>query len=267
MTDAVCISGGATLSVTYTDPVEKECSGSQDPCDLDDDCPASETCNNVQQAVPNYGIPSNGACRRCHGTGVDTRTLGPSTGMLNRGNDYGGNVVDNQIDQLYGLGMLAPEPPPAGARTTFVDPVPYTDACGTPECSHEAARSYLDSNCSHCHAPDGEAAGTGLLLDYASMDPDGATLGDFRSWGVCKTPTSAGGVSNCGDAKLDIVPGDPDQSILLCRINSITPGEMMAPLGRSLVDQDGYGVIRQWITDLPILFPDIPLCDSGAPAP
>jgi cytochrome c551/c552 len=265
MTDAVCQAGGATVSVEYTDPVEKECSGSPDPCDLDEDCPVSETCENVQESVPNYGVPSNGACRRCHGT--DVRTLGPSAGMFNRGNDYGGNLVANQIDQLYGLGMLAPEPPPEDLRTTYVDPVLYTEECSTPECSHEAARSYLDANCAHCHAPDGEASGSGVYLDYASMAPTDATLADFRTWGVCKVPTSAGNVMNCGDALFDIVPGDPDSSILLCRINSVTPGEMMAPLGRSLVDDDGYEVIRRWITDLPILFGNIPLCDTGAPAP
>jgi hypothetical protein len=263
MTDAVCISGGATVSVTYT---EKECSDSQFPCEVADDCiMAGETCDNLQQDVPNYGIPSNGACRRCHG--VDVRTLGPSTGMFNRGNDYGGNVVDNQIDQLYELDMLAPEPPPEDLRTTYVDPVPYTTLCQTPACFHEAARSYLDANCSHCHAPDGEASGTGVFLDYASMDPTNPTQADFRSWGVCKVPTSAGNVMNCGDAMVDIVPGDPDNSILLCRINSIVPGEMMAPLGRSLVDADGYEVIRRWIADLPILFDDIPLCDPGSSAP
>jgi hypothetical protein len=37
---------------------------------------------------------------------------------------------------------------------------------------------------------------------------------------------------------------------------------MMAPLGRSLVDYDGYDVIRDWITTLPILFPDIPTCSN-----
>ena len=269
MTDAVCQSGGAAVSIEYTDPLEKRCSETQTPCEVDDDCPASsETCDNWQKTVPNYGIPSNGACRRCHG--VDVRTLGPSTGMLNRGNDYGGNFVANQIDQLYELGMLAPEPPPEGLRPTYVDPVAYTndiDGCQTPACFHEAARSYLDTNCSHCHAPDGEALGTGLLLDYASMNPTNPTEAQFRSWGVCKVPTSAGGVKNCGDAIVDIVPGDPDSSILLCRIDSINPGEMMAPLGRSLVDEEGYRIIRQWIADLPILFPDIPLCGSGTSEP
>ena len=263
MTDAVCQSGGVTVSVEYTD---RRCSEDQAPCEEDEDCAgfaSGETCEPVQEAVPEYGVPSNGACRRCHGAD-NTRTLGPSAGMFNRGNDYGGVLVENQIDQLYELEMLAPEPPPEEARTTYSDPLALTTECQTPECFHEAARSYLDSNCAHCHATDGEASSAGLRLDYASMDPTNPTEADFRSWGVCKVPTSAGNVANCGDGKVDIVPGDPDKSIFLCRIQSATPGEMMAPLGRSLADEQGYEVIRQWIIDLPTLFPDIPRCGSGS---
>jgi hypothetical protein len=268
-TDAVRQTGGWTESITYTDPTEKECSDDQSPCEGDEDCSGIDaTCDNLQEIVPDYAVPSNGACRRCHGVeGPDTRTrtLGPSTGMLNRGNDHGddGEPVANQIDQLFELGMLAPEPGPIAERTTYVDPVPYTEACQTPACIHEAARSYFDSNCSHCHAPDGAADGTGIFLDYASMDPTNPTAEDFAKWGVCKGPTSGGGVRNCGDATVDILPGDPDSSILLCRMDSVKIGEMMAPLGRSLIDEDGYDLIRQWVTILPILFPDIPTSCSN----
>jgi hypothetical protein len=182
--------------------------------------------------------------------------------MLNRGNDYLGESVENQIEHLFGLGMLS-EPEPEQERVTYADPVALTTECQTPECYHEAARSWFDSNCAHCHAPDGEAKSTGLYLDYQSMDPEGATLADFRRWGVCRTPTSAGGVRNCGDAELDIVPGDPDSSITLCRIDSVRESEMMAPLGRSLIDEDGYDIIRQWITDLPVLFENMPTSCSN----
>lgn len=265
MADAVCKAGGEAVSITYTNPV-KQCSDDQSPCELDEDCPGfagGATCDHVQESVPNYGIPSNGACRRCHGV-EPTRTLGPSTGMLNRGNDYL-EPVANQIDQLYDLGMLAPAPPADPmARTTYVNPVAHTEICQTPECYHEAARAYLSSNCSHCHAGDGEAAGTGLQLDYANLSPDpNPTAERFTTWGVCKLPTSAGGVKNCPGGEVDIVPGQPDASVLLCRINSVIPGEMMAPLGRSEVDEHGYQVIRGWIASLPDLFPDIPRCASS----
>jgi hypothetical protein len=129
-------------------------------------------------------------------------------------------------------------------------------------CIHDAARSWFNSNCSHCHAPDGEAAGTGLHLDWASMDPVDVSSERFTSWGVCKLPTSAGGVKNCPDGEVDIVPGRPNESVLLCRIDSVTPGEMMAPLGRSLIDVPGSDVIREWIARLPEIFPDIPTCSA-----
>jgi hypothetical protein len=41
---------------------------------------------------------------------------------------------------------------------------------------------------------------------------------------------------------------------------SITAGEMMAPLGRTTVDTDGAELIREWIVELPNLFPDLPDC-------
>lgn len=236
MTDAICQSGGAVVSVTYTDD------------------------QGQQQEVPAYAVPTNGACRDCHGPFPDSRTLGPSTGMFNRGNDYGGTVVENQIDQLFDLEILAaPQPPPAVEdRPTYVDPIPYTATCQTPECIHDAARSWFDANCSHCHAPDGEFKEQGLYLDYASMDPTNPTDLDFRSWGICKTPTSGG----CGFGGYDIFAGDPDNSILLCRID-LVGRDQMAPVGRTLIDDDGVALIRQWITNLPILFPDVPvLCTN-----
>ncbi len=233
MTDAVCKTGGAVVSVTYTDD------------------------EGQQQEVPNYTVPTSPAqCNACHG-GDPTRTLSPSSGMLNRGNDYGGGAVANQIDQLYDLEMLAPAPiQPPEDRTTYDDPTEYT-ACQTLLCVHNAARSWFDSNCSHCHAPDGEVAEQGLYLDYQSMDPTNPTDLDFRSWGVCKTPTSGG----CDTGQVDILPGDPDNSILPCRVD-LVGRDQMAPLGRTLIDDNGVALIRQWIIDLPTLFPDIPTCSG-----
>jgi uncharacterized repeat protein (TIGR03806 family) len=239
-TDAICEAGGTTKSVTFTDPLTEE-----------------------PVTIESYTVPSNGDCRQCHRRPPETRSLGPSTGMLNRPNDYQGNPVDNQIDQLFELGWLAPEPPPADLRTTYPDPEALVADCQTPECYHEAARAWLNMNCSHCHAPDGEIQDQGLFLDWASMNPDGATFAQFDSWGVCRTPTSAGNLTDvCKDKPVDIWPGDPDNSLLLCRLESVTPGEMMPPLGRTVVDEAAVEIIRQWILDLPVLFPSIPTCGA-----
>lgn len=236
-TDAICEAGGKNLSVTFTDPLTDQ-----------------------RVTVEDYHIPvSPGECGQCHGPrGPDTRTLGPSTGMLNRDNDYQGNIVENQVDALYDAGWLAPAPPPSGARTTYADPVGLIAGCTTPACYHEAARSFLDSNCAHCHAPDGVERAQGLFIDYTTMDPTGAGLSEFDAWGVCVTPTSAGGLTPaCNDKRVDIWPGEPDKSLLLCRLESIIPGEMMPTLGRSEQDTQAIAIIRQWITDLPTLFPSL----------
>ena len=269
MTDAICTSGGAIVAIEYT---AGECSGSGARCVEDEDCMGGgQTCDPVQQSVPNYAVPSNGLCRDCHGTFPNSRSLGPSTGMLNRGNDYQGNIVDDQIDALVAAGMLTDPDVPEEDRTTYDDTDDWR-ACGDDNaCVHDMARSYFDSNCAHCHASDGEAEQTGLWLDYFNLDPQLGDPGlpseqDFTSWGVCKTPTSAGNVGNCPDGAInDIVPGNPDYSILLCRIDSVAPGEMMAPVGRTLIHDEGLELLRRWVEILPDLFPNIPSCPPVIP--
>ena len=63
---------------------------------------------------------------------------------------------------------------------------------------------------------------------------------------------------------MDIVPGNPEASLFLCRMLSVTPGEMMAPLGRTTVHAEGAQLISDWIEELPNLFPDVPRCDPQA---
>ncbi len=222
--DAERISWGPTIDVSFTN-------------DLGED------------VALRYAVPSVPQCRECHG--VETRSLGPSSGMLNRDNDYGPPIgVLNQIDYMNSLDMFDSEPPPEGERTTYVtDPAAPVVAPEGPGL-HERARSYFDSNCSHCHAPDGEVYDKGLYLDYQSMDPETGTL-PF-TWGVCKAPTSAGNGLDC-DQPIDVVPGDPEASLLLCRMESIAAGERMAPLGRTIAHAEGIELIRAWIQELPNL--------------
>lgn len=236
-TDAICEAGGLTKSVTFTHPLTDE-----------------------QVTVEDYHVPqSPGECGQCHGPrGPDTRTLGPSTGMLNRGNDYQGSMVENQVDELYDAGWLDSEPLSFDMRTTYSNPVELIAGCTTPACYHEAARSFLDSNCAHCHAPDGVERAQGLFIDYDTMDPASPALAEFDAWGVCVTPTSAGGLTPaCNDKQVDIWPGEPDKSLFLCRLESVIPGEMMPTLGRSVKDAQTIAIIRQWIEHLPTLFPSL----------
>jgi hypothetical protein len=196
--------------------------------------------NGDTQTVESYRIPSNGECRKCHNPVPRTRTLGPSTGMLNMDNDYGEGPV-NQIDYFDSLGWLEPKPPPENARLTYVDPFDTESDADV----HERTRSYFDANCSHCHAPDGEAAEHSLFLDYASMDP---VTGDPYNWGVCKKPTAASR-TECM-LKYDVVPLDPDNSLLLCRVKSTDSIEMMPPVGRTVTHTEAVALIDAWIEGL-----------------
>jgi len=105
-----------------------------------------------------------------------------------------------------------------------------------------AARSYLDINCAHCHAPDAVQGITSqLFLHHANTDL-------FRL-GYCKRPGSAG--AGTGGFTFDIVPGSPDTSILYFRLHTEVVGAMMPLLGRSLLHDRGAELIHAWIAAMP----------------
>lgn len=182
-------------------------------------------------------VPNTNECRDCHGTMERLDTLGGNTRMLNRPQPDG---APNQIDLLDELGLFDRTPEPAIARETLS--APFGDAP-----VEDRARAYMDSNCGSCHRPGrGEASQSGFYLDFAHTDSqDNPPV----TWGVCKVPTSAGGAT-CGLTH-DVVPGDPDRSILICRIESDNAKIMMPPLGRLLVDDQGVELLRTWIAGLP----------------
>ena len=87
-----------------------------------------------------------------------------------------------------------------------------------PATSPSRARAYLQANCVYCHNGDGEARTTGLVLSNA------ATAIPTRC-GICKPPVAAGKAA--ANEHYDIVPGHPEQSILLYRMQSTAPSIMM----------------------------------------
>ena len=186
-----------------------------------------------------YAVPTNGACRKCHGTAERTRILAPQTGQLNRNNDYGAGLI-NQIDHIASLGLFDTTPPAEPSRLRFTGP---DDLSAT---ATDRARGYLDANCGHCHSPEGETSEKNLFLDFASTDP---ITGNPGEWGVCKSPTSAGN-ADCAEV-VDIVPGSPDDSLMVCRME-INTGGLMPPIGRSVVHTEGIEIVSTWIADMEI---------------
>src|SRR5206468_13026818 len=78
---------------------------------------------------------------------------------------------------------------------------------------------------------------SGLFLDMLQTNQ--------AVFGVCKPPVATGRGS--GGLQFDIVPGKPDESILVYRISSTEPEIKMPELGRNLVHEEGVALIREWI--------------------
>ena len=78
---------------------------------------------------------------------------------------------------------------------------------------------------------------SGLFLNIEETDP--------TRLGVLKPPVAAGRGS--GDRLHTLVPGKPDASIMIYRMESTAPGVMMPELGRKLVHKKGVELVREWI--------------------
>lgn len=168
-----------------------------------------------------YSVPSVNQCRSCHLKGEKTMPIGLSARQLNQ---------SMQLEKWKDLRLLESLPNPKDIPIL----VSYEDS----NVAHELrARSWLESNCAHCHRPDGQAKNSGLHLNADVTSP--------LELGVGKAPVAAG--KGTGGRLFSIVPGRPDASILVYRIESVHPGEMMPEIGRSVVHQEGVALIRKWI--------------------
>jgi uncharacterized repeat protein (TIGR03806 family) len=178
-----------------------------------------------------YEIPSAIECGFCH---FDTGDgpIGPKARLLNRDYPYAGGTA-NQIDHWSALGILAGAPPAAQAPRL---PVWDDPADGTLE---ERARAYLESNCAHCHNPDGRSGFTGLWFEHDQpLD---------ESYGICKEAGDGGAGVGLTYA---IVPGDPAQSVAVFRMSVTSDGIKMPELERSVVHQEGVDLVSTWIQGL-----------------
>jgi uncharacterized repeat protein (TIGR03806 family) len=178
----------------------------------------------------NYIIPNSNQCKGCHKAGEMVVPIGPKARHLNRDFAYR-EGTENQLDHWTRLGALVGAPPSHAAPRLAVWDDPKS---GTLD---DRARAWLEINCAHCHNPEGPARNSGLDLLASQRNP--------TSFGVYKVPVAAG--IGSGGRAYDIVPGQPDQSIIAYRVASTHPGVMMPELGKRLVHDEGVALIRQWI--------------------
>ncbi len=179
-----------------------------------------------------YRVPSHTQCGNCHGGNAPIAPLGPRTAQMDRMHAYPSGE-ENQIDHLVARGWLDASPT-AGAP--IVDYEAVLARLDAPLAELEpAARSYLHANCSHCHRTDGPADQSGLFLEIENTDP-------FRL-GVCKSRIAG----SCDFGTVVIHPGMPDDSIMVCRVESDVPGIKMPELPSVLVHEEGAALLRRWI--------------------
>ncbi len=180
-----------------------------------------------------YQIPNANQCLNCHQQGDDFVPIGPIAANLNGVWDHGHGPV-NQLADWTKRGLLAETP-----ALPEIETLPVMDHHQTGSVS-QRARAWLHVNCAHCHNPNGSARTSGLDLRLTQRDP--------AKFGVNKVPVAAGHGS--GGRSYDIVPGKPDESILLYRIESDDPGIAMPSVAKNLIPVEAAALIRQWIEQL-----------------
>jgi len=170
-----------------------------------------------------WHFPSRIECITCHNMAAKY-VVGMQTAQMNHG---------NQLRMFEQMGLFtAPLPSDPAEMPRLVD---YRD---TRADLNLRARSYLHSNCSHCHRHWG--GGNAEIHLIATWD-----LADM---GIVNVRPSQGtfGIPN---ARL-VVPGDPFRSVLFYRVSTLGSGRMPR-LGSSVVHDEGVKLIHDWIAQLP----------------
>ena len=177
-----------------------------------------------------YIVPNTNQCDHCHELDDVNHTLGLVTRQLQRDVIRDGVSVP-QLDWLYAQGVVATAPTPVEH--------PLDDPAG--DASLDArARSYLEGNCGHCHRPGGNGGTSGLILLARETRP--------ATYGICKSPIAAG--PGAGGRTADIVPGEPESSIFIYRMESTDPEIKMPEIPNMEVDTFGVDLITEWILSL-----------------
>jgi uncharacterized repeat protein (TIGR03806 family) len=169
-----------------------------------------------------YAIPNKNQCKSCHGKDGAVIPIGPKAR----------NLSGEWLGEMATAGLLDAVPAKADTLPDWSTPATGPAA--------PLARAYLDVNCAHCHQPGGGASNSGLDLRWEQADP--------HAIGIMKRPVAAG--RGAGGHDFAILPGQPDKSILLYRMESAEPGIAMPELGKASVDRDGVAVVRRWIAEM-----------------
>lgn len=184
--------------------------------------------NNGVPVQQQYEIPSRSSCLACH-TPVAGYALSFNTRQLNKEFSMNG-VMGNQIATLGQSGYLTA---PVGNIPTLPA---YAAATNNQYSLEYRVRSYLAVNCVQCHQPGGNSPGSWDARPYLTL---------AQTMLINGTPMSNDG----GDpANKLIVPGDPNHSVLLLRLENTNGFSRMPPLATHQLDEGSINLLTQWIT-------------------
>ncbi|MBX3607549.1 MAG: hypothetical protein KF788_19875 [Piscinibacter sp.] len=170
-----------------------------------------------------YEVPSRADCTACH-EGAAVPVLG-----------VGALQLADQLPALVRRGWLRGLPPAllaAPPRIAAASPV------------EEAALGYLHANCGHCHNDSGAPVPVRLVLAQSVADPVGGAQRVLRSLIGAPSRYRPPGF---GPGARVVVPGRPQDSVLLTRLQSRHPNVQMPPLGTRVPDVDGLALVTSWI--------------------
>ncbi|MGP0066054.1 MAG: PQQ-dependent sugar dehydrogenase, partial [Isosphaeraceae bacterium] len=187
-----------------------------------------------------YRIYARTECILCHNPWVEKKTtvygvqsaspLGVNTPQINLVKKDGG-AWTNQLETLYRLGLLEWAPDPS-ALPRLANPYDESASLG------HRARSYLQTNCAHCHQFNaGGAANIALGFDIPQEKTQTVNVRPIQ------------GTFNIAGARI-IAPGDPSRSVLYYRVAKLGGGRMPR-LGADQVDERAVRMIHDWIAGMP----------------
>lgn len=175
-----------------------------------------------------YLIPDANQCKNCHNKNDQLLPLGITAQQLNGPKENNQLLIWQRNNLLIGLPEDLNKIPQLVDYENKQHPIDVR------------ARSYLDANCGHCHSPEGSARTSGLNLNFGETE--------LHALGVMKPPVAAGRGS--GGRQYSIVPGKPNQSILLFRMESDDPGIRMPEINRQRAHAEGIELIKEWIKNM-----------------
>jgi uncharacterized repeat protein (TIGR03806 family) len=199
--------------------------------------------NNVTKTA-SYRIPTEVQCIICHknkalpgSTEPDTYIpIGIKPQNLNFSYTYN-NGTKNQLSKWIEVGYLESNFTLPTAANTVIN---YNDNTQPLELR---VRSYLDSNCSHCHAPDRHCDYRPVRFPFSFT---GGANG-LTNMGVCVDTQD---FSFAPALTKIIKPGNVNRSMLFYRINTTDEGFRMPLHGRTIIHDEGVAMFQQWINSL-----------------